>query len=42
MQVVSNYSGVERHDREDFKKRVDEALIKPKGIKPTETATPVK
>lgn len=30
MQVVSNYSGVEHNDRDDFKKRVDEALAKPK------------
>jgi hypothetical protein len=41
MQVVSNYSGVEHNDREDFKKRVDEALVKPKDTKPTEPATPV-
>jgi hypothetical protein len=42
MQVESNYSGVEHNDREDFKKRVDEALVKPKAIKPTEPPTPVK
>jgi hypothetical protein len=42
MQVVSNYSEVEHHDREDFKKRVDEALVKPKAIKPADPATPVK
>jgi hypothetical protein len=41
MQVVSNYSGVEHNDREDFKKRVDEGLIKPKDTKPAEPATPV-
>jgi hypothetical protein len=41
MQVVSNYSGVEHNDREDFKKRVDEALVRPKDTKPTEPATPV-
>ena len=40
MQVVSNYSGVEHNDREDFKKRVDEALVKPKDAKPAEPATP--
>jgi len=41
MQVVSNYSGVEHNDREDFKKRVDGALVKSKDIKPTEPATPL-
>jgi hypothetical protein len=40
MQVVSNYSGVEHNDREDFKKRVDEELVKPKDVKPAEPATP--
>jgi len=40
MQVVSNYSGVEHNDREDFKKRVDEALVKPKDAKPAEPAKP--
>ena len=38
MQVVSNYSGVEHNDREDFKKRVDEALVKPKTAKLPEPA----
>ncbi|HEY1472236.1 MAG TPA: hypothetical protein VGF61_24570 [Candidatus Acidoferrum sp.] len=42
MQVVSNYSGVEHNDREDFKKRVDEALVAPKDTKPADPATPVK
>ena len=28
MQVVSNWSGVEHNDREDFKKRVDDAMPK--------------
>ncbi len=40
MQVVSNYSGVEHNDREDFKKRVDEALVKPIDPKPAEPAKP--
>jgi len=31
MQVVSNYSGFEHNDREDFKTRVDEALAKPRS-----------
>ena len=31
MQVVSNYSGFEHNDREDFKNRVDEALAKPRS-----------
>jgi hypothetical protein len=29
------------NDREDFKKRMDEALVEPKDAKPTEPATPV-
>jgi hypothetical protein len=41
MQVVSNYSGVAHNDREAFKKRMDEALVEPKDLKPTEPATPV-
>jgi hypothetical protein len=32
MQTVSNYSGVEHDDRGDFKKRVDAALAKQKGL----------
>ena len=31
MQVVSNYSGFEHNDLEDFKKRVDDSLAKLKG-----------
>ena len=31
MQVVSNYSGIEHDDKDDFKKRVDESLAKEKG-----------
>jgi len=34
MQVVSNYSGFEHNDRDDFKKRVDESLAKLKDAKP--------
>ena len=34
MQVVSNYSGWEHNDREDFKKRVDDALAKLKETPP--------
>ena len=41
MQVVSNWSGVEHNDREDFKKRVDESLIKLKSGAPAEPAKPV-
>jgi hypothetical protein len=29
MQIVSNYSGFEHNDRDEFKKRVDESLAKP-------------
>ena len=36
MQVVSNFSGWEHDDRGDFKKRVDDALVKPKETKPTD------
>lgn len=31
MQVVSNYSGWGHDDQSDFKKRVDDALLQPKG-----------
>jgi hypothetical protein len=41
MQVVSNYSGVEHNDREDFEKRVDGALWSSRKTSPTEPATPV-
>jgi hypothetical protein len=41
MEVVSNFSGWEHDDRGDFKKRVDEALVKPKEAKPAEPAKPV-
>ena len=34
MQVVSNYSGWEHNDREDFKQRVDDALAKLKETPP--------
>jgi hypothetical protein len=40
MQVVSNYSGFEHNDREDFKKRVDDSLAKLKAAKPSEPAKP--
>lgn len=40
MQVVSNYSGFEHNDRDDFKKRVDESLANPKTAKPAEAAKP--
>lgn len=40
MQVVSNWSGVEHNDREDFKTRVDESLAKLKAAKPAEPAKP--
>jgi len=33
---VSNFSGWEHDDRGDFKKRVDDALVKPKETKPTD------
>ncbi len=35
MQVVSNFSGFEHNDRDDFKKRVDDALAKQKSDPPT-------
>ncbi|HUJ33533.1 MAG TPA: hypothetical protein VLY23_19790 [Candidatus Acidoferrum sp.] len=40
MQVVSNYSGFEHNDRDDFKKRVDDFLAKSKDAKPSEPAKP--
>jgi hypothetical protein len=40
MQVVSNYSGFEHNDREDFKKRVDDSLAKLKAAQPSEPAKP--
>jgi hypothetical protein len=40
MQVVSNYSGWEHNDQGDFKKRVDEALAKPKATAPVQPAEP--
>jgi hypothetical protein len=42
MNVVSNYSGWGHEDQGDFKKRVDEALAKPKSATPAEPATPAK
>lgn len=42
MQVVSNYSGWGHEDQGDFKKRVDDALAKPKGTPPAEPAKPAK
>ena len=39
MQVVSNYSGWGHDDKSDFKKRVDDALIKIKAV-PAEAAKP--
>lgn len=41
MEVVSNFSGWEHDDRGDFKKRVDDALVKPAATKPAEPAKPV-
>lgn len=40
MQVVSNFSGFEHNDRDDFRKRVDEALAKPKSATPSPAAKP--
>jgi hypothetical protein len=37
---VSNYSGFEHNDRDDFKKRMDESLAKLKASKPSEPAKP--
>ncbi|MGB7844814.1 MAG: hypothetical protein WBL63_04305 [Candidatus Acidiferrum sp.] len=47
MQVVSNFSGWEHDDRGDFKKRVDDALLKPKATEaakaePAKPAEPAK
>lgn len=36
MRVVSNYSGVEHNDRQDFKQRVDDALAAQKNAAPEE------
>lgn len=38
MQVVSNYSGFEHNDSDDFKKRVDDFLAKAKATPPAEPA----
>jgi len=40
MQVVSNFSGWEHADRGDFKKRVDESLVKLKSATPAQPAEP--
>jgi len=40
MHVVSNFSGWEHSDREDFKKRVDESLAKLKGGTTSQPAKP--
>jgi hypothetical protein len=40
MQVVSNYSGWGHDDQSDFKKRVDDAMIKPKTAAPASGAKP--
>jgi hypothetical protein len=40
MQIVSNYSGLEHNDRDEFKKRVDESLARLKAAKPPESAKP--
>jgi len=40
MSVVSMFSGFSHNDQGDFKKRVDEALAKPKADKPIETTKP--
>ena len=42
MQVVSNYSGFEHNDQGDFKKRVDEAMVKPKEAAKPETEAAAK
>jgi len=39
MSVVSMYSGLSHNDQGDFKKRVEEALAKPKAEKPSEATT---
>jgi hypothetical protein len=41
MRVDSNYSGFEHNDSGDFKKRVDESLVKLKAAKPPEATKPV-
>jgi hypothetical protein len=41
MQVVSNFSGWEHSDRGDFKKRVDESLVKLKNPAPAKPVEPV-
>lgn len=40
MQIVSNYSGFEHNDRDDFRKRVDESLAKPKAATPSHPDKP--
>jgi hypothetical protein len=40
MQVVSNYSGFEHNDRDDFRKRVEESLAKQKSGTPSQPAKP--
>jgi hypothetical protein len=40
MRVVSNFSGWEHNDRDDFKKRVDESLVKLKAETPSQAAKP--
>jgi hypothetical protein len=40
MRVVSNFSGWEHSDREDFKKRVDESLVKLRAAPPSQPAKP--
>jgi hypothetical protein len=40
MRLVSNYSGFEHNDRDDFKKRVDESLAKLKAATPSQPAKP--
>ena len=40
MQVVANYSGWEHNDQGDFKKRVDDALLKLQAPKPADPAKP--
>jgi hypothetical protein len=40
MEVVSNWSGWGHEDQGDFKKRVDESLVKAKAASPAEPAKP--
>jgi len=40
MRIVSNYSGFEHNDRDDFKKRVDESLAKLKAATPSQPTKP--